>query len=401
MNTEERKTQAPGNGEATLADRVRSLRLGDRGLEPRAPRNLLPWAICVILLLTTAAFGFRAYRGGPKKDGPDKGRPTTAVASAGEVVLQAKGYVVPLHPVQVSPKVGGMLLKVHKDLEEGRFFKKGQWLAKIEDVDYKAECDMAEHSLAAAEQRLAELKAGNRPEEIEQAKAELDEANENVDLAKRDLIRGEELRRARTGAIALNEYDKLRSTLRAARERQKRAKQIYKLAVDGPRIERKLAAESEVKQLTAALAKAKWRLENCIIRAPISGTILTKKAEEGNIVNPSAFSSGISASLCDMADLSDIEIDLSIQERDIASVWERQECQVMPEAYQNNKEFLSAHPHGYRGQVSRLMPTADRAKGAIPVRVRILPGQITEKEAGKYLRPDMGALVSFLSTTGK
>src|SRR5205809_846075 len=133
MNAEERNRQAPDNGSATLADRVRSLRLGDRGMEPRAPRNLLPWAICVVLLFTTAAFGFRAYRGGGKKDGGEKARPTTAVAGSGEVVLQAKGYVIPLHPVQVSPKVGGMLIEVHKDLEEGRYFKKGQWLAKIED----------------------------------------------------------------------------------------------------------------------------------------------------------------------------------------------------------------------------------------------------------------------------
>ncbi|MHB8971332.1 MAG: hypothetical protein ACYC3X_18785 [Pirellulaceae bacterium] len=52
----------------------------------------------------------------------------------------------------------------------------------------------------------------------------------------------------------------------------------------------------------AELAKAKWRLDNCTIRAPISGTILRKNAEEGNIVNAIAFNG--SYSLCEMADLS-------------------------------------------------------------------------------------------------
>ena len=75
-------------------------------------------------------------------------------------------------------------------------------------------------------------------------------------------------------------------------------------------------------------------------------------------------------------------------------------CRVMPEAYQKDKDFLAKHPQGYEGFVSRLMPTADRAKGAIPVRVR---DQATSPRtrSGKYLRPDMGALVSFMRGTAR
>src|SRR5262249_47369072 len=105
---------------------------------------------------------------------------------------------------------------------------------------------------------------------------------------------------------------------------------------------------------------------------------------------------GISASLCDMADLKTLEIDLSVQERDIANVKERQRCAIMPDAYKDDKEFLGKHPGGYRGYVSRLMPTADRAKGAVPVRVRVEKGEISDEEEGKYLRPDLSATVSFL-----
>ena len=117
--------------------------------------------------------------------------------------------------------------------------------------------------------------------------------------------------------------------------------------------------------------------------APVSGTILTKKAEKGNMVNPAAFSNGLSASLCDMADLSDMEVDLAIAERDIAKIFKGQKCAVIAEAFPERR---------YQGTVSRLMPTADRSKGAVPVRVKI---EIPREEEGQYLRPEMGAVVTF------
>ena len=92
----------------------------------------------------------------------------------------------------------------------------------------------------------------------------------------------------------------------------------------------------------------------------------------------------ISASLCDLADLSDLEVDLSIQERDISKVFAGQKCQVRAKAFPDRF---------YDGVVDRLMPIADRAKGAIPVRVKI---QVPREEEGKYLKPEMGTVVTFL-----
>jgi hypothetical protein len=96
-----------------------------------------------------------------------------------------------------------------------------------------------------------------------------------------------------------------------------------------------------------------------------------------------------------MANLGDLEIDLSVQERDIARVDDegRQPCLVMPEAYQNHEPFRKRHPRGYDGYVIRKMPIADRSKGAINVRVKV---QIPPDEVGKILKPDMSVLVSFL-----
>ena len=67
--------------------------------------------------------------------------------------------------------------------------------------------------------------------------------------------------------------------------------------------------DASIEVAKADLAKAKWRLDNTAIRAPVSGTILKKNAEYANLVNPQAFSNGTSSSLCDMADLTELEIE--------------------------------------------------------------------------------------------
>jgi multidrug efflux pump subunit AcrA (membrane-fusion protein) len=92
------------------------------------------------------------------------------------------------------------------------------------------------------------------------------------------------------------------------------------------------------------------------------------------------------------ADLSDLEVDLTIQERDISRVFRGQPCKVRAEAFPDRT---------YQGTVSRLMPIADRAKGAIPVRVKV---SVPAEEEGVYLKPEMGVLVTFLkgkATAGK
>src|SRR5437762_3424636 len=99
--------------------------------------------------------------------------------------------------------------------------------------------------------------------------------------------------------------------------------------------------------LEADLAKADWRLDNCTVRAPVSGTILTKWAEEGNIVDQLALN--LKGSICDMADLSDLEVELKVQERDVAKVFQGQPCRVRSKAFPDRV---------YNGVVSRLMPIA-------------------------------------------
>ncbi len=184
-------------------------------------------------------------------------------------------------------------------------------------------------------------------------------------------------------AISQQDYEVAESQYWAMFRRVERLRFALKLMKDGPRIERIDNARAELRQMEADVAKNKWRLDNCTIRAPVSGTILKKNAEEGNVVNPIAFNG--SFSLCEMADLSDLEVDLSIQERDVARVFKGQKCKIRAEAYPERT---------YEGYVSRLMPIADRAKGAVPVRVKVA---VPAEEEGVYLKPEMGVNVSFLS----
>jgi multidrug resistance efflux pump len=151
----------------------------------------------------------------------------------------------------------------------------------------------------------------------------------------------------------------------------------------GPRVERVEAARAEVQQVQADLDRAQWRIGNCTIRAPISGTILRKNSEEGNIVNPVAFNG--SYSVCEMADLSNLEIELKILEADIKKVRVGQRCVVTADAWPDRK---------YEGRVDRLMPIADRAQGAIPTRVKV---RVPADEEGVYLKPEMSAVVTFLN----
>ena len=77
---------------------------------------------------------------------------------------------------------------------------------------------------------------------------------------------------------------------------------------------------------------------------------------------------------------------------DVANENSAERCDANVAGRENDEAFLKVHPNGYDGRVSRLMPTADRAQGAIPVRVGL---KVSKEEEGVYLKPDMGGIVSF------
>jgi multidrug resistance efflux pump len=364
---------------ASLHDRVQRLRLpAGNSAGPRA-FSWLPWGLCGLFALSTLGLAMRPSASAVD----DKKLATTAtadpIASSGEVVLESKGYIIPAHQIQVSPKVGGLVTELY--IEEGKKVKENDTLAVLEKTNYQAMVDSAKARQRGAEERLLELRNGNRPEEIEAAKAALEEAKANREQLYLDWRRNIKLRTDK--ALPARDYEVAESAYKAMARHVDKLQRDYDLMVKGARDERIRAAEADVLQAQADLRNAEWNLGNCTIKAPVSGTILTKKAEKGNFVNPIAFN--IAASLCDMADLSDLEVEMTIQERDIASVRLKQQCRVRSEAFPERI---------YEGVVSRMMPIADRAKGALPVRIKLL--NVPKEEEGVYLKPEMGVIVSFL-----
>jgi multidrug resistance efflux pump len=188
------------------------------------------------------------------------------------------------------------------------------------------------------------------------------------------------------------DFDKTKAALDRARAR---LEGLDKAATAQQRV----VAKADVEEAEAGLRKARWRLEACTVRAPISGTILTKKTELGNLVNPTAFQ--LSASVCEMANLSDLEVELFLAERDLPKVSAGQRCAVTPEAFAGIAAFLKKHPGGYRAVVARVSPVADRARGAVGVRLKIDKADIPTEEAGVYLKPDMSVIVAFRKGNGE
>jgi multidrug resistance efflux pump len=403
----------------TLSERVRSLRLSDS--YDAAPSGggrwwWIPWALCGVLFCATSLFALEALS--PIDDdmikrlaeerglnvGKGAPSPMTSLANLGvkpqssdgsalEIALESKGNVIHLSLIQVSPKIGGTVMKLK--FKEGDEVKENDVLAELEDVEFRTDRDRAAASKEGAEGRLGELQKYLK-EEIEQAFSDWKDTTAQREQAFAKYQRYMNLK-ARA-SVAPEDFELAKSGYESLDFRAKRLELTYRMIKEegkGPRYERIAAAQAEVRQWTAELEKAQWRLDNCKVRAPKTGIILSKKTEEGNIVNPSAFSNGLSASLCEMADLYNLEVDLSIAERDIAKIFKNQECRIRPEAFPGRI---------YIGHVSRIMPMADRSKSSVPVRVMIQFPAVNAKgeplpmeDQGEYLRPEMGAIVTFLN----
>ena len=314
---------------------------------------------------------------------PQTPNPTSGaekLAAANPIALESRGYVIAKHQVLVSPQVSGRILSLN--IEEGRRVVKGEILAEVERTEYQADYEQARGTLMRSKAELEELETGARPQEIAGATADLQEQEEVVVQLESQYKRMKDA--LKSNSISPTEFEQSQSSYLSTRKRVEKLRQSLDMMKEGPRKERIEMARAAVVQAEASLSKSKWRLENCTLRAPISGTILKKNAEQGNLVNPVAFSG--STSVCDIADLSDLEIDLNIQERDVSKVYVNQPCEVRSEAFPKRV---------YKGTVSRLMPIADRAKGAVPVRVAV---KVPEEDEGVYLKPEMSAIVVFFSS---
>jgi HlyD family secretion protein len=363
-----------------LNERLRSLKI-DRGPAPspatgnRAPKLLL---LGIAVLLALVALGYVFLFSGTKTISIAAVRVESGGASAGESVLSASGYVVAHHKIAVGAKVMGRVAWI--GVEKGDRVQEGQVLVRLEDSEFRAQVNQAEANLAAAQARLDRLRTGSRPEEKLKDKAAVLQAEANLKNAEAEYQRTDSL--YRSGVSSKAEYDRALANRDSAAAMLQAARQSSAMTDIGPRKEEIRAAEAEVQQMRAARDYANTQLAATEIKAPVTGTVLQRIVERGEMVSPSAFGgSGARTSVVDLADLTDLQVELDISQTDFARLKPQQRAEIVPEAYPNLR---------FTGFIEEIAPEANRAKSTVQVKVKV-------ENPNEQLRPEMNARVNFLS----
>lgn len=234
-------------GGGQLSQRVRSLRLPQEASGGRSAVNWIAWTLCLVFAASTAVLGYLRLvpqtSTSATKPAEDKAvgvadpapvAASLAAAPSGRIALESKGYIIPAHQILVSPKVNGMVVKLR--ITESQRVHKGDVLAELEDTEFRADRDRAKALLESARQTLKEFERGYRPEEVDQARAELAEAEAQRVQLEADYKRTSELFAKRV--LSREQYDSALSQYQAKDRHVQRLKLGLKLMEDGPRIER-------------------------------------------------------------------------------------------------------------------------------------------------------------------
>ncbi|UCF36296.1 MAG: efflux RND transporter periplasmic adaptor subunit [Acidobacteriota bacterium] len=292
-------------------------------------------------------------------------------------VLIASGYIIAHHSHELGSKVTGRVEWI--GVEKGDKVTKGQLLVKLEDREFRAQLAQSEATLALTKSRLEELEAGTRPQEVDRAEAELKRAEADLSNARLEHERLEGL--LRQGVVPEQQVDDARSRVKMTEASVRSARRSFELLDLGPRQEQIEQARAEVSRAEGAVEYSQVMLDATEIRAPISGTVLRRIAEIGEMITTSfAGTSGAKSAVVALADLKDLQVELDISQSDFNRISSEQECQMTPEAYPDRI---------YPCEIDEISPEANRQKASIQVKVKVL-------EPDDYLRPEMSARVTFL-----
>ncbi len=254
-------------------------------------------------------------------------------------LLNASGYVVAQRKAAIASKVTGRLVALM--VEEGSRVKEGQIIARLENEDVLAARDQAEANLKAAHANL------------EAAKAELEEATRIFNRNKQLVVRG---------SIARAEYE-------TSEARYLKAQASV------------ASAEAGIRASLAALKGAEVALEYTLIRVPFDGVVLTKNADIGDIITPLGAAANAKAAVVTIADLNSLQVEVDVSETNLGLVKIGQPCEINLDAVPDSR---------YRGVVHAIVPTIDRSKATVMVKVRFV-------EKDPRILPEMRAKVAFLS----
>jgi HlyD family secretion protein len=304
--------------------------------------------------------------------------PEGAITDSDLTLLNATGYVIAAHKIELASKVIGRVAWV--GVEMGDRISKGQILVRLEDDEYKARVAEEQGQLDNAMAKLAELEAGSRPEETATAKAAVDKAQAEFTVAEINYKRLADLESSHS--VSRQQIDDAESLMHSRQAEVDSQKQQLALSKLGPRKEEIDAQKGTVRQLQGSLALAMVDLDDTVIRSPVDATVLERNVEVGEFVTTGFVGDrGAKGYVLSIADLNDLRVDLDVSQNDFAKVSPHQPCWIVTDAYPDRR---------YEGDVDLISPEANRQKATVLVRVKVLnPDQL--------LKPDMNATVSFLS----
>jgi RND family efflux transporter MFP subunit len=327
--------------QASLIDQLRI----ERAPEP-APRRGALWASAAIALAVVAAAAATYVllpRAVPIRVAVAEPLPAAA-AAAPSSILDASGYVVARRQATVSAKITGKVVTV--GIEEGQRVERGEIIARLDDTNARA-------SVAQARAELEQSRANLRATEVAFVNAiPVFERNE------------QQFARAVISAQALD-------TAKASYDAARTALDVAARAVD--------VAE-------ARLALAERNLDDTVVRAPFAGIVTVKAAQEGEMVSPMSAGGGFTRTgIGTIVDMASLEVEVDVSENFINRVAPQQGATVT----------LNAYPDwAIPARVIAIIPTADRAKATVKVRVGF------DVEDARIL-PEMGARVAFLGAAGR
>jgi RND family efflux transporter MFP subunit len=253
-------------------------------------------------------------------------------------LLNASGYVTPRRRATIAAKITARVNEIFA--EEGMPVEPGQILARLDDSDARARLAAALADREATEATLGDLRV-------------------NLANSERELARQEEL--FRRGLVA------------------EQARDQASVAVDSLRARMALARE-QVSAAEARVQVARQDLDNCTVRAPFAGIVVSKDAQRGEMVSPVSAGGGFTRTgIATIVDMSSLEIEVDVNESYIARVQGAQPVTAVLDAYPDWQ---------IPGRVRTVIPTADRQKATVKVRV-------TFDRLDPRILPDMGVKVTF------
>src|SRR3989454_1612647 len=258
------------------------------------------------------------------------------------VGIVANGYVVARTKAAVSAKIPGRIASL--GVSEGSQVRQGEGIARLDNADYAAAVAEAEAQLASARATLIELQADR-------------------DQMERELQRVRDIRARNQNLVSQQDVETAdsRAQQTAARVR---------------------AQEARVDAAGAGLRFAQANFQNTFIRAPFTGTVLRKEAEVGEVVAPSVGGGLTRGAVVTMADLGTLEVEVDVNEAYIARIQSGQQARITLDAYPDT---------AFRGTVRQVVPTADRQRATVQVKVAIV-------DRDPRILTEMGAKVEFLET---